>query len=329
MDDIDTIHLERSLEYGEGHGVADRNLFTSNLMELARSTLLLREALSSLAWEQVAQHVSVCENRFTFLSKEKYEENTFVSYLREIGLVRSELRHRECVMCLSSALVVGGPIGDIGSLNVEVIDVEGLDAALLVARARITDETNSVNNVNKMNNATNVGLGLGLDMIEDNVSVENSVNGLSTDESTTTKSRDKRGDAQFDGSILSSLLVRLFRLASCVRRLRASMRAQTFDIAETVLLEIENDENILNINVLTDIDETLLRPPSITSYTNAATEETESDGIDNVNIGMIAFRELRACRLELNDMSMCFGLRRALREGKYSSERASIANGAL
>ena len=225
-------------------------------------------------------------------------------------------------MCLSSALVAGGPIGDIGSLNVEGIDVEGLDAALLVARARITDETNSVNNVNKMNNATNVGLGLGLDMIEDNVSVENSVNELSTDESTTTKSRDKRGDAQFDGSILSSLLVRLFRLASCVRRLRASMRAQTFDIAETVLLEIENDEDILNINVLTDIDETLLRPPSITSYTKAATEETESDGIDNVNIGMIAFRELRACRLELNDMSMCFGLRRALREGKYSKRKS-------
>ena len=117
----------------------------------------------------------------------------------------------------------------------------------------------------------------------------------------------KAENEEREGFLLSALVARLISLTVQVRRLRSSMQAHTYDIAEKITLELEeNVENILSIDLVDDIDTTLMRPPSLpTSFPSGST--------------LLCVLEVEACRLELNDMKMCSTMVKALGAGRVGT----------
>ena len=244
VDTIDTIHLERSLIYAQDRLVGQRCVSTKHLMLLAESTKNMRSALLDMRWNDVHAHVQLCEERYLQCndmdsgdsrdsSASSADENDLHVHRKEVQLVKSELRHREIVLVLSDALQTGGPSGDVGFLDVDMIDLNQLDDALVVARKLIEEEISSIggDDVDRFQN------------LEENSALY---------------------DAR-EGVIMSTLVARLVHLASSMRRLRASMKSKLFDVAETVATEIEHDDSILTIDAMNEIDATLLRPPSLPS----------------------------------------------------------------
>jgi hypothetical protein len=241
LDTIETIHLERSLIYAQDRLVGQRCVSTKHLMLLAESTKNMRSALLDMRWNDVHAHVQLCEERYLQCndmdsgdsSARSADENDLHVHRKEVQLVKSELRHREIVLVLSDALQTGGPSGDVGFLDVGMIDLNQLDDALVVARKLIEEEISSIggDDVDRFQN------------LEENSALY---------------------DAR-EGVIMSTLVARLVHLASSMRRLRASMKSKLFDVAETVATEIEHDDSILTIDAMNEIDATLLRPPSLPS----------------------------------------------------------------
>ena len=244
VDTIETIHLERSLIYAQDRLVGQRCVSTKHLMLLAESTKNMRSALLDMRWNDVHAHVQLCEERYLQCndmdsgdsrdsSASSTDENDLHVHRKEVQLVKSELRHREIVLVLSDALQTGGPSGDVGFLDVDMIDLNQLDDALVVARKLIEEEISSIggDDVDRFQN------------LEENSALY---------------------DAR-EGVIMSTLVARLVHLASSMRRLRASMKSKLFDVAETVATEIEHDDSILTIDAMNEIDATLLRPPSLPS----------------------------------------------------------------
>ena len=247
VDTIETIHLERSLIYAQDRLVGQRCVSTKHLMLLAESTKNMRSALLDMRWNDVHAHVQLCEERYLQCNDmdsgdsrdsrdsrdSSADENDLHVHRKEVQLVKSELRHREIVLVLSDALQTGGPSGDVGFLDVDMIDLNQLDDALVVARKLIEEEISSIggDDVDRFQN------------LEENSALY---------------------DAR-EGVIMSTLVARLVHLASSMRRLRASMKSKLFDVAETVATEIEHDDSILTIDAMNEIDATLLRPPSLPS----------------------------------------------------------------
>ena len=244
VDTIETIHLERSLIYAQDRLVGQRCVSTKHLMLLAESTKNMRSALLDMRWNDVHAHVQLCEERYLQCNDmdsgdsrdsrdSSADENDLHVHRKEVQLVKSELRHREIVLVLSDALQTGGPSGDVGFLDVGMIDLNQLDDALVVARKLIEEEISSIggDDVDRFQN------------LEENSALY---------------------DAR-EGVIMSTLVARLVHLASSMRRLRASMKSKLFDVAETVATEIEHDDSILTIDAMNEIDATLLRPPSLPS----------------------------------------------------------------
>ena len=152
-----------------------------------------------------------------------------------------------------------------GHLNLEDVNVSVLDEALTIARKDIAEEVQAT---------ASVGGGEG---------------------------GGEGGEAE--GSVLSPLLVRLIRLATSLRRLRSSMKSKSYELAETVLNEIENDHSIITISQMEHVDVTLFRPPP-----------APSSGLGEEDL--LASHELRCFRHELNDIQMRSSMMFALTHGK-------------
>ena len=297
LDTIETIHLERSLIYAQDRLVGQRCVSTKHLMLLAESTKNMRSALLDMRWNDVHAHVQLCEERYLQCNDmdsgdssagrdsrdSSTDENDLHVHRKEVQLVKSELRHREIVLVLSDALQTGGPSGDVGFLDVDMIDLNQLDDALVVARKLIEEEISSIggDDVDRFQN------------LEENSALY---------------------DAR-EGVIMSTLVARLVHLASSMRRLRASMKSKLFDVAETVATEIEHDDSILTIDAMNEIDATLLRPPSLPSSSSPSSSSPMSS--------LLSVLEVQSCRLELNDMNMCAAMIKALNEGKVGTPKTS------
>jgi hypothetical protein len=287
LDTIETIHLERSLIYAQDRLVGNRCVSTKNLMLLADSVLDMRKSLINMNWKDVNMYVQLCEERYLQCSNKEAENddnNELCNHRKEVQLVKSELRHREIVTVLSDALSSGGPTGSVGSLDVNVIQLVDIDNSLVIARKLIEEEISSI--------------------------------GGDDD-----RAQDLSDNSEFydnrEGLIVSELVARLISLASKIRRLRASMKAKTFDVAEKIVSEIENNESITTIDTINDIDTALFRPPSLPSSTASTVSSSCT---------LLSVTEVQSCRLELNDMNMCNQMIKALNDGKVGTNAKSVIN---